>query len=550
MPYSFFFGKTTMSYKVKVSHVALWIAVAMAVGIVLGILLSPSTRNASRIISPRTSGTSKIDHVLQLINGKYVDPVDYDSLVDNTIMAMLEKLDPHSVYIPASDFEKEQESMQGNFEGIGIMYRMDEDTVCVIQAIEGGPSKKAGIMAGDKIITVNDSIIAGKGLSTEQIMSKLKGKKGTRVRVGIKRSGVPKLLKFGVTRDVIPTYSVVYHGMLDKRTGYIRLTKFSATSYAEFVLALSELKDEGMKNLILDLRDNSGGLLDQAIGIADELLPGREMIVYTQDRNGRKSKSYSHKGGIFSEGNLLVMIDEFSASASEIVAGAVQDNDRGIIVGRRSFGKGLVQEQIELPDQSALRLTVARYYTPSGRCIQRPYEKGSDEYYADFLLRLTAELSDSINYVSKQDTVKYYTTSGRVVYGGGGILPDVIYHLPKDTTYRCYNTLVDKGLVQKYAFDYNDRNRKFLLRKYPTADDFVNDFTVDGEMLDVFLQYANNQGVVCSRKALKGHDKELSVLLKANIAELLFNEEAFYKVYLGMDTEVVRSLKLINRKAD
>ncbi len=539
-----------MNYKVKVSHVALWITVALAVGIVLGILLSPSTRNAADIISPRASGNTKIDHVLQLINSKYVDPIDYDSLVDNTIVAMLEKLDPHSVYIPTSNFAEEQESMQGNFEGIGIMYRMNEDTVCVIQTIDGGPSKKVGIMAGDKIITVNDSTIAGKSLSTEQIMSKLKGRKGTKVKVGIKRAGIAKLLKFVVTRDVIPTYSVTYKGMLDKKTGYIRLTKFSATSYQEFVGALSYLKGRGMKNLILDLRDNSGGLLDQAIGIADELLPGNEMIVYTQDRNGRKSKSYSHKGGIFSQGNLLVMIDEFSASASEIVAGAVQDNDRGIIVGRRSFGKGLVQEQIELPDNSALRLTVARYYTPSGRCIQRPYEKGSDEYYAEFLLRLTAELSDSINYVSKQDTVKYYTASGRVVYGGGGILPDVIYHLPKDTTYRCYNTLVSKGLVQKYAFDYNDRNRKALLKKYPTADDFVKNFNVDGEMIARFLQYANNQGVECSEKSLMGHDRELSVLLKANIAELLFNDEAFYKVYLSMDREVIRSLKLINRKVD
>ena len=537
-----------MNYKVKVSHVALWITVALALGIVLGILLSPSTQNVKNILPRQTSGDSKIDQVLQLINSKYVDPIEYDSLVDNTIVAMLEKLDPHSVYIPASELVGEMESMQGNFEGIGVMFRNEDDTICVIQAIDGGPSKKVGIMAGDKIITVGDSVIAGKGLSTDHIMSMLKGKKGTKVKIGIKRSGISKLLKFTVTRDVIPTYSITYKGMLDKKTGYIRLTKFSATSYEEFVLALQTLKKQGMKNLILDLRDNSGGFLDQAIGIVDELLPGKEMIVYTQDRNGKKSKSYSTKGGLFSEGKLVVMIDEFSASASEIVAGAVQDNDRGTIVGRRSFGKGLVQEQIELPDNSALRLTVARYYTPSGRCIQRPYENGSDDYYADFLMRITAELSDSINYVSKQDTVKYYTTAGRVVYGGGGILPDVIFHLPKDTTYRCYNTLVNKGLVQKYAFDYNDKNRKTLLKKYPQVDDFIKNFEITNELLENFLQYAKNQGVECSKKDLQGHDKEICILLKANIAELLFNEEAFYKIYLNTDTEVLRALKLINKK--
>lgn len=535
---------------IKVSFVALWIAVATAVGIIIGVVLAPVSKYDNVMVYSNSgdgySASSKISDLLYLISTKYVDTVSFDSLVDEALATMLEDLDPHSVYIPASTLTSEMESLEGNFEGIGVMFRLDEDTILVIQTINGGPAEKAGVMAGDRIITINDSVVAGKGITNDDVIHQLKGKKGTKVRIGVKRSGVPKLLSYTLKRDVIVTNSVSYKGILTPGVGYIKLEEFSSDSYSEFVNALYHLQEKGAKKLILDLRGNSGGYLDQAVAIVDEFLSnGKDLIVYTEDRNRRQNKSFATANGEFTSGALVVMIDEFSASASEIVAGAIQDNDRGTIVGRRSFGKGLVQEQFQLKDGSALRLTVARYYTPSGRCIQRPYEKGTDEYYQDFLMRLTAEMSDSMNYKPKDDTLKYYTKSGRVVYGGGGILPDVVIPYEKDVTYVYYNTLLRKGLVQKYAFEYVDRQGNELKKQYTSADSFVQNFNVDNSGLETFVQYTEKHGVPRDKASIAAHGKELKTSLKAYMAEILYGQDAFYEIYLTNDPELAKALKVV-----
>ena len=523
---------------------------ATAVGIIIGVVLAPVSKYDNVMVYSNSgdgySASSKISDLLYLISTKYVDTVSFDSLVDEALATILEDLDPHSVYIPASTLTSEMESLEGNFEGIGVMFRLDEDTILVIQTINGGPAEKAGVMAGDRIITINDSVVAGKGITNDDVIHQLKGKKGTKVRIGVKRSGVPKLLSYTLKRDVIVTNSVSYKGILTHGVGYIKLEEFSSDSYSEFVNALYHLQEKGAKKLILDLRGNSGGYLDQAVAIVDEFLSnGKDLIVYTEDRNRRQNKSFATANGEFTSGALVVMIDEFSASASEIVAGAIQDNDRGTIVGRRSFGKGLVQEQFQLKDGSALRLTVARYYTPSGRCIQRPYEKGTDEYYQDFLMRLTAEMSDSMNYKPKDDTLKYYTKSGRVVYGGGGILPDVVIPYEKDVTYVYYNTLLRKGLVQKYAFEYVDRHGNELKKQYTSADSFVQNFNVDNSGLETFVQYTEKHGVPRDKASIAAHGKELKTSLKAYMAELLYGQDAFYEIYLTNDPELAKALKVV-----
>ena len=360
-----------MNRKIKASHAAIWISVAMAVGVLLGVFL-PRRDNANNgytlVDGYSDSNQAKINELLYLINTRYVDEVPMDSIVDEAIIAMLEQLDPHSVFMPSKTLKSEMESLEGNFEGIGVMFSLQEDTIFVVQTLNGSPAEKVGVMAGDRIITINDSIVAGKGITNDDVIHKLKGKKGTTVRIGVKRSGVPQLLDFTIKRDVITTNSVSYKGIVAPGVGYSKLEDFSTDSYDEFVDALYTIKDKGAKKLILDLRGNSGGFLDQAVSILDEFLAdNKDLIVYTEDRNRKKSKAYATKGGDFTDGALVVMIDEYSASASEIVAGAIQDNDRGTVVGRRSVGKGLVQEQFQMSDGSALRLTVARYYTPSGR---------------------------------------------------------------------------------------------------------------------------------------------------------------------------------------
>lgn len=532
------------------SYQPLVIAVSICIGILLGVYLYPAFRPSTPSIIPiRLDSNNKLQEIVNLIEADYVDTISSEEVTEKAIKKLLEQLDPHSAYLPAKEMQVETESMQGNFEGIGIQFRMENDTLYVITALSGGPSQKVGIMSGDRVITINDSVVAGKEIPDKDIIKMLKGKRGTKVDVGIARNGFDKLLPFTITRDVIPTYSIEYSGMLDQEIGYIKLEKFSMTTHDEFRKAFSELKNAGMKSLILDLRNNGGGFLDQAIALADEFLPKDDLIVYTEGRKRRLSEKFATNKGDFEKGKLVIMIDEFSASASEIVAGAVQDNDRGIIVGRRSFGKGLVQEQFTMRDGSALRLTVARYYTPSGRSIQRPYEKGNDEYYLDYIMRLQSGELENQDSVHWNDTTEYKTKEGRIMYGGGGIMPDEFLPYERDSLLPYYNELLRKGLIYKFCFDYVDKNRTDLNKRY-TSEQFVKSYTVSAKFFDEFLAYTEEHGVEKDSEALKKYTPEIKTLMKAYIAQNLFDDKAFYAVYLSIDNDLQKTLAIIKKDTE
>lgn len=539
-----------MSSKMKTSHVALIISVALTIGVLLGVWLSPVSKNEV-VFDQHTTQTieqsTKLNSILQVILENYVDTISVEQLEDNAIRSLLDNLDPHSAYISKMEFKSERETITGLFEGIGITFRIEDDSVYVIQVLDGGPAEKVGMLNGDRIITINDTNVSGIGINIDDIPKKLKGPKGTVVKVGVKREGVSELLNFDIRRDVILTHSVSYSGMLDDEIGYIHLTTFSATTYKEVYNAIRDLKSQGMKKLIFDLRDNGGGLLHQAINVVDMFLPTNQLIVYTEGRNEPRSESYSRAGGLFEKGDLVVMINETSASASEIVAGAIQDNDRGTIVGRRSFGKGLVQEQFEMVDGSAFRLTVSRYYTPSGRCIQRPYDKGTDEYYQEFLSRVMMDMMADSLIQEITDTTKYYTREGRVVYGGGGIYPDVILPYERDTLLIYYNKVLQKGLLYKYAFDYTEKNRTTLISKYPNSDYFVTNFVVTNTMFEDFVANTIKKGIKRDNKSLKVYGDEMRTLLKAYIGELLYGKNTFYEVYLSIDKELQKTIDIIKK---
>ena len=535
----------------KTSYVALLISIALAIGILLGVWLSPSVKDDTSMNKNKVQfveRNDKLSNIVRVVLRNYVDSISFEELEDKAIYSLLENLDPHSTYIPKTNFKTEKENIDGSFEGVGIIFGMQNDTVHVIEVTDGGPSEKVGILNGDKILTIDDSIVSGRSVASDEIVKRLRGPKGTKVKVGVKRDGVSENLNFEIKRDIILTHSVSYSGMLDDEVGYIHLTTFSNTTSMEMYKAIRGLQNKGMKKLILDLRSNGGGLLYQAIEVADMFLPAKQLIVYTEGANSPRYDSYSSKGGIFEKGDLAVMINESSASASEIVAGAVQDNDRGIIVGRRSFGKGLIQEQFEMRDGSAFRLTTARYYTPSGRCIQRPYDKGNDEYYQDFLSRVIMDMVADSLVQQITDTTKYYTKEGRVVYGGGGIYPDVVLPYEKDTLLIYYNQILKKGLLYKYAFDYAEKNRNILKKKYPDSDIFVKDFSISNEVFEDFVAETVAKGIKRNKRSLNTYGNEMRIMLKAYIGELLYGEEVFYEIYLSVDNELQKTINIIKKK--
>ncbi len=500
----------------------------------LGDLLMPKVINVSNF------GQSKLDYVVNLINSQYVDDVNVDSLQDAAIRDFLEDLDPHSVYMTAEEIAKENEQLRGNFDGIGVQFRIIEDTIVVVQPITQGPSHKAGIMPGDRIVEVNDSVVCGKGITNEDVFKLLKGKKGTKVKLGIKRHNIEKTLLFTVKRDAIPIHSVDYSGMINSSTGYIKLSQFSANSYQEVHQSLIKLKEQGMKQLIFDLRGNGGGYLDQAISIADEFLPKDDLIVFTKGRAKGRQDYFATSKGEFEDGEVIVLIDEISASAAEIVSGALQDNDRGRLIGRRTFGKGLVQEQKELLDGSVVRLTVSRYYTPSGRCIQRPYTLGDTEkYYTDFIERY-ANMENNTDTISHADSLKYKTKKGRTVYGGGGIEPDVelSYNLYKKS--ESYTNLLKKGLIYKYCFDFLDKHREDFV-KYKNGEDFLNRFEISQSLYQQMINFAQGQDVKVNTLT-NDEIKEIKLLMKSYLAQNLYGEEYFYKIYLEIDEDIKKSL--------
>lgn len=495
-------------------------------------------------LNPKVIAPSKYDEVLYYINNMYVDTFNVSRLEEEAITALMDELDPHSQYISVEEFNAVNDPLLGSFEGIGVQFRIVDDTVMIVNTVKGGPSEKVGIMAGDRIVFVNDSLVAGTKLKNDDVMRLLKGPKGTKVKVQNYRRGVKGLTEFTITRDVIPTYSVDVAYMLDDVTGYIKLSRFSATTHSEFVKAAKQLRSEGMLQLVFDLRGNGGGYLTEAVDIADEFLPKGSLVVFTEGRYRDKTRFYARKKGMLEDVPVVVLIDGESASAAEIVAGALQDNDRGTIVGRRSFGKGLVQEQVMLSDKSAIRVTVSRYYTPTGRCIQKPFTGNKEAYLLESLDRYeNGELfsADSIHF---NDSLKFVTPKGKVVYGGGGIMPDVYVPLVNDSTEYYFNKITNLGILYQYAFDYCDKHRQEL-KRYKTVADFNKSFRVTDAMFNELVAEAEKKDIKGNEAEKQVARRKADILLKAYIARDLFDDEGFYPVYRDMDDMLKKALEVL-----
>lgn len=508
---------------------------------------------------PNNEALRKLQMAEFAITNLYVDKVDEDKLVEEAIIKMLAQLDPHSTYNNAEEVKKMNEPLQGNFEGIGVQFQMIEDTLLVIQPVSNGPSEKVGILAGDRIVAVNDSAIAGVKMSTEDIMSRLRGPKDSEVKLTIVRRGVDDQLYFTVKRDKIPILSLDASYMIQPKTGYIRINRFGATTAEEFAEALKSLQKKGMKDLILDLQGNGGGYLNAAIDLANEFLKQKELIVYTEGRAARRSDFFAKGTGNFKNGRLIILVDEYSASASEIVTGAIQDWDRGVVVGRRTFGKGLVQRPIDLPDGSMIRLTIARYYTPSGRCIQKPYdstanldgrltgENSQDKYNQELIDRFNhGEMihADSIHFA---DSLKAQTKRmGRTVYGGGGIMPD--FFVPIDTTqYTDYHrNLVAKGVVIKATIGYIEKHRKELQNKYKKFEAFNEKFEIDDNFLAEIRTLADKEKIKFDEKQYNQSLPLIKTQLKALIARDLWDMNEYFQVMNSTNQSVQQALKVLN----
>jgi carboxyl-terminal processing protease len=522
-------------------------ALVLIAGILIGYKITPVGSTHQEPFRLNLKKYNKLNDVINYIDQEYVDSVDRHRLMEDGIYGLLKDLDPHSQYITAEEFNEVNDPLLGNFEGIGIQFRIEKDTIMVIQTIPGGPSEKLGLMAGDRIVNIDDTLVAGVGITDKDAMKKLKGKRGTKVKVGIFRRGLADLLDFVIVRDVIPTFSIDVAFMPEETIGYIRLNKFSATTYDEFKTAVTGLKEKGMKKLILDLRDNAGGYLQAAIDISDEFLVKDKLIVYTEGIHQPRKSFYATGRGSLETTDVVILIDEGSASASEIVAGAIQDNDRGEIMGRRSFGKGLVQQQLDFPDGSALRLTVARYYTPTGRCIQKPYnrEKGFEDYYNESYHRfLNGELEeqDSIHF---DDSLKYITPGGKVLYGGGGIMPDIFIPVDNDPQLKYFNKLVQSSLIFRFAFEYTDKSRKDF-QKYTDFEDFDKQFNITGVLLNEFIAYAEKNGIERDKDGWEYAKTKIGVMLKAYIGRNLYDDSGFYPIYLSIDKAFIEALAFLN----
>ena len=493
----------------------------------------------------------KLLMVENIVNNLYVDNVDEEKIVENAVRGILENLDPHSSYSTKEETTSSQETMQGSFSGIGIQFNMQKDTLYVVQTIAGGPSEKVGILPGDRFIAVDDSIIAGRKLKNTDIMKRLRGPKGTKVNIKVKRGSNAELLEFRITRDDIPLNSIDAVYMADGKTGYIRLSRFAATSYKEFKDAITKLKKQGMQQLILDLTDNGGGYMQIAAQIANEMLNRGNLIVYTQGRKSPRQNLNADGSGTFRTQKVVVMINQFSASASEILSGAVQDWDRGVVVGRRSFVKGLVQREFLLPDSSSFRLTIARYYTPSGRNIQKPYVKGDrEDYDKDIIDRYNHGELQSADSIHFADSLKHTTLRlHRTVYGGGGIMPDVF--VPLDTTqYTDYHRrLVAKGIIPQFALRYVDKNRADLKAQYPDAQKFIKEFTVTDEMLNNLVDAGKAEKVDFDKSQFAKSKEMLRTFVKAAIANDLFSTGAYFQIVNEQNDIYKEALSIINDDA-
>ncbi|MFI5171546.1 MAG: S41 family peptidase [Chitinophagales bacterium] len=487
----------------------------------------------------------KFERFLSIVDDRYMDDVDAGKLVEDAIVEVLAKLDPHSVYFTEEELKEANEPLEGNFEGVGIQFNLLKDTIIVVSVISGGPSERVGIMAGDKIVKINDEVVTGIKMTNKGVTDRLRGKKGTDVMVFIERSGAKKVMEFKITRDIIPLYSIDAKYMADPTTGYIRVSKFAATTTEEFKQALNELHAEGMKDLIIDLRGNGGGYLNAAIDMANEFLPANKLIVYTEGKAYPRQDANSTGNGTMLEGKVVVLIDEGSASASEIVTGALQDWDRALVIGRRSFGKGLVQRSFNLPDGSAMRLTVSRYFTPSGRSIQKSYEDGIDAYHNELGERYKdGELFADTTF-HFPDSLTFYTSGKRLVYGGGGIMPDL--YIPIDTTWATdyYADVVNKGIVNQFSLTYVNNNREQLNKTYSSVRDFDKNFVMNEKIWSEFFAYAEADSVKKEEEQFKLAEAKLGNLIKAVIARDLYNFEAYWIVTNSDDEAYLKALSSI-----
>jgi carboxyl-terminal processing protease len=514
---------------------------ALAIGVLIGKFL-PVGADLPQHSNIR-SRNDKLNSILNIIESNYVDSVNRDDLVETAIPAILKKLDPHSVYIPAKDLARANEPLQGNFEGIGISFNMLTDTILVISTIPGGPSEKMGLLPGDKILYVNDSLVAGKNISDEKVMGMLKGHKGTVVRIKILRYGQKELLPFEIIRDKIPIYSIDVSYMVNDNTGYIKINNFAMTTFEEFMKGLRELKELGMTNLIVDLRGNSGGIMEAAIQIANQFLKEGELIVYTQGRTQPRNEARATGKGEFETGNVVMLVDEWSASASEILAGAIQDNDRGTIIGRRSFGKGLVQEPISFADGSGLRLTIARYYTPTGRSIQKPYNNGFDAYFDDLTERAHRgefEVPDSIHFA---DSLKFTTPGGKTVYGGGGIMPDKFVAV--DTSGVSPYFVKSRPLIYRFALKYTENNRE-ALKKFKDPGK-LEEYLDKQPLINQFIQYAEAGNIKMDSNGLKTSGDIIKIQIKAYIARNIMDNKGFYPIWEKIDTTLLYAVDFLKQ---
>ncbi len=523
------------------------LASILALGIYVGMRLNEPYKSSRSFFSFRTGQFNKINDVINYINNEYVDTVNQKTLVENTISELLHQLDPHSAYIPADELQAMNEPLEGNFDGIGIEFHVQEDTIMVVSAVAGGPSEQLGIQSGDRIIAVEGKNVASIKITNPQVMQLLRGPSGTKVKVTILRKSTGKEIVYSITRGKIPIYSVDVAYMLTKETGYIKVSHFAERTYDEYLNAFVKLKDGGMENLILDLRGNPGGYLKTAIQLSDEFLSDKKLVVYTEGRSRPRESFFASQRGFFEQGALIVMVDEGSASASEIVAGALQDWDRATIIGRRSFGKGLVQEQSQFPDGSAMRLTIARYYTPTGRSIQKPYAGGYEAYSNELYDRMrNGELSssDSIRFV---DSLHFVTPGGKTVYGGGGIMPDVFISMDTLGSSQFYAEVSSKGMISQFAFDHLDRNRaKF--EKYKTFKEYNNSFLVSDELYNRFLDYVVKGGVMRSESGIIASSEIIRTQIKALIARQIWKNDGFYPVVQSLDKTLSKALELIEKK--
>ena len=521
----------------------LWLPLVIAVAVVVGSFIGSRFSNRHYAID----NDRKLNTILNLIASEYVDTVNMNQLIELSIPQILANLDPHTLYFNAEELREANEELGGSFSGIGISFMIMNDTVNVIEVISGGPSEKAGLLAGDRIVSIDDSAFVGSQVNNNAVMHRLRGEKGTKVKLEIKRNNSPKTHYFTITRDDIPTNTVDASYMLDKTTGYVKVNQFGRKTYDEFITAMANLEQEGARRFVIDLRGNGGGYMEMAVFMVNEFLPENQLIVYTKGRYKRDdSQFWSDGNGQFQDAELVVLIDEYSASASEIFAGAIQDNDRGLVVGCRSFGKGLVQHPFTLPDSSAIRLTIARYYTPSGRCIQKDYKAGVFDYEKELYDRyLSGELysRDSM----KIDRSQLFTTMmGRTVYGGGGIVPDIF--VPRDTTgiTSWYIDVVNAALPQQFAFRYVDTHRSSL-RSMTDYKQFLRTLPSDDQLLQAFVDYAATQGVPARWYYInQSHDQILN-RIKALVARDVFGNEAFYPIFNRNDATIQAAMKALSK---